>query len=881
MRTADNTNNYTVEGLVAKYRNFVKENTPDWQWKLFKEFDLSNDMTTELWKLENDLFYSSSKRFTEEEKLDNKAEIINGIDQYYPGCSSDTEFISIIIDRLVCGNGHQQKLRNYVNQHMIKSNADIQLIAVLYRAVAGEKSNNYAIEVLSPYLEHFKDDVFDKEELDFLHNHFMEVVSYEFSNKKDWVGTTMEEMFFDTGVPETRLSHELKDYLSCINQAQQGKTICITDGLDMNDFASIFPKAIFTGPGFGGTTFALNQVRLFSDAGIMANTIRFSDYIMPQKNTVDFIIFDAMHYAYDSYTNFKFEEVIEPFYESLVESGKMLLLMTREGLMSHLLYKHRNNKMVEFYHRLVNEKAIESMVLLGNDFHVSPGGWISFVGYFSMTNDQDNILICIEKKKHSKVHIESRKRKEWSLVDANSLEAELLYPGYYLANRPEDGCPLSSLANLANDRHDSVSDDALVVTLQNLSESYQNAYIGFKSLSPISVYKGYGSVKAVDRFGVFFYVNEQKLFTGYIDSRTNNKYARPENMPYLIPEKGIDVRYLAALLLSPEVKEQIISYCDGEIYDDFLSIFLNRIIVPKHTPKERVRFLAEANYEALLSVQLELKKNHEDYKKAVRMRKHALTQSLSSIEAMFYALDAYRMRQDGRLIDEDIISRRKGTTVKEAFEFIEPNLKNMMVTLEHIADVEYSFDNPEWIDPEKFIEDYVAKGESGWLNFKPVINWASGHNQFGVDLRDPKTHEIIAYKGDAIAQLFFPQDALKRILDNVVANAIAHGFTDSSRSDYKLRFSWRTDGMSLVVEIENNGTAIPAERDTASLLEYGVSGALHHDGHNGIGCNEIDDIMRRYDGKVEIVSTPNEEFTVKYLLTFKSNMKVDKNLFDK
>ena len=28
MRTANNTNNYTVEGLVAKYRNFVKENCP-------------------------------------------------------------------------------------------------------------------------------------------------------------------------------------------------------------------------------------------------------------------------------------------------------------------------------------------------------------------------------------------------------------------------------------------------------------------------------------------------------------------------------------------------------------------------------------------------------------------------------------------------------------------------------------------------------------------------------------------------------------------------------------------------------------------------------------------------------------------------------------
>ena len=71
-----------------------------------------------------------------------------------------------------------------------------------------------------------------------------------------------------------------------------------------------------------------------------------------------------------------------------------------------------------------------------------------------------------------------------------------------------------------------------------------------------------------------------------------------------------------------------------------------------------------------------------------------------------------------------------------------------------------------------------------------------------------------------------------------------------------------------IIQIENNGTAIPADRDTSTLLEYGVSTALHHEGHNGIGCNEIDDIMRRYDGKVEIVSSPGNEFTVKYVLTF-------------
>jgi len=70
------------------------------------------------------------------------------------------------------------------------------------------------------------------------------------------------------------------------------------------------------------------------------------------------------------------------------------------------------------------------------------------------------------------------------------------------------------------------------------------------------------------------------------------------------------------------------------------------------------------------------------------------------------------------------------------------------------------------------------------------------------------------------------------------------------------------------MEIDNNGSPIPNDRDTASLLEYGVSTNLHCDGHNGIGCNEIDNIMRKYDGKVDIVSSPEDEFPVKYILTF-------------
>lgn len=371
--------------------------------------------------------------------------------------------------------------------------------------------------------------------------------------------------------------------------------------------------------------------------------------------------------------------------------------------------------------------------------------------------------------------------------------------------------------------------------------------------------------------GVCVHGNSERLLVGYIKHNPAN-YVCIASIPYLIPKKGIDVRYIAALLLLPEIKQQIITICDGNVSTSTLDMILDRIIVPKHTPKERIQFLADANYEALLSTQQEMKKNHEDYKKAVRMRKHALTQSLSSIEDMFDVLNYYREQHNGNLSDNEMVSTDPDISVKGAFEYLSSNIKELMPVMEHIADVDYSFKSPEWINPDVFIENYIFNNQNGWSNFRTLITWKEGHNKHSADIINPITGDVVAKKGETMYCLSFPSDALTLVFNNIIANARAHAFTDETRKDYLLRFSWKVDALDLKLEIANNGTPIPSDRDTASLLEYGVSSKLHQDGHNGIGCNEIDDIMHRYDGKVEIVSTPDEEFTVKYILTFKSNI---------
>lgn len=359
---------------------------------------------------------------------------------------------------------------------------------------------------------------------------------------------------------------------------------------------------------------------------------------------------------------------------------------------------------------------------------------------------------------------------------------------------------------------------------------------------------------------LYKYVPNQGIRVALI-RKTGNPIAIDSGIAVFIPNENVTTQTLVALLEMPIVYRQIRAYKKFGLekhLDDILVPADKRVI----NDEEQRLVIVENSISAL-------EKKLANHKKSVRMRKHALTQSLSSIEAMFSALNSCRIRKEGSITDDDVISRIKGTTVREAFEFLSKRIKEMMPVLEHIADIEYTFSTPEMIDPEKFIENYILNHEKEWLNFKPVITWGKGHNLAKMDIKDPYTGNFILKKGDAIHQFSFPVDALEdKVLANIISNAQSHAFTDDARKDYKMKFSWHTTGTSLIIEVENNGTPIPDDRDTASLLEYGVSTVLHHNGHNGIGCNEIDDIMQRYDGSVEIVSSPQSEFTVKYILTF-------------
>ena len=790
-------NNFTVEALVAKYRNFVDEHCPKESYWDPKEGNISGPL--------------------------------DPIDCY----------------------------------------AEAHLLVTLYKRIAGENTDQNILEALSKYTAAFYTNALNEEEMDFLANHFSKVSTFIFNNfadkyTKGWIGRPTQKVY---------------EIIEKLKKVEAGKTIFI-GGAGLCDMALLFPNCTIKGYSEYGfleelsgdkEMWALGQIRLFA-AGIKSEIkplyedTKNSQYM----SDVDIAIFDtADRYSYP------FSNGSEHLFQYMKPNSEFLLFLDKQNA--------AGNSMAGLTKMLVEKKCIYSIVSFEEPNAI-----------FGTNTTKTTICVCANKAVSNIVCIKNDATGDLIQLSANMLDPTILWPSYYLTAKSKEGITLSEIVSFQdlgpknkenlvfkkttfNDEKECIewilSDkekNILVVAPTNLSTRYEDTKLCKENLHPADdplFEKQLGLFSNIMQPCVLLFGRKDKLVAGYIKDLPSEGIVAYRQFACLVPKEGIDVRYVTALLLIPEVRNQIMSICEGEVDAQLFPLIMDKIIVPNHTDLERATFLSEANYNAFESSRKELEQEHKSYIKAVRMRKHALTQSASAIEATCYALNAYRERQNGTISDNERISRIKQTTVKDAFEYLSMATKDLLVKLDHIADVEYTFTKPEWINPEEFVESYIQNHENGWVNFKPVVKWAKGHNLADKDLTD-LSGEIILHKGDPINTMIFPRDALKQILDNIVSNAISHGFKDESRHDYQLRFSWETDGTALKMCVENNGAPIPADRSTLSLLEYGVSTSLNSNGHHGIGCNEIDGIMRKYDGKIELVSSPDDEFRVKYILTF-------------
>ena len=602
---------------------------------------------------------------------------------------------NLVVETLVA------KYRNYVNEHCPKivngfadeggyvevltpfdpdGNADEQLIVTLYIKATGNNADVHIIEALAQYADKFYDEALTEDEISFLCKNFSEVVSYEFNHRHEWLNGNSGQ-----NISKERI-RLVKEYV----KPKKGDKIFIAD-TEYCDLAVLFPECVIYG--FTGLNYkqkevwALGQIRLYAE-GIKSEIVSGEEigekymYTLPPKGSIDVVIVRANGNKYLSQQIFgTLCNDIEALYDLLKPEGKMLFFSEDMKEMAGKKAGKYETPIFDFRIHRTKEKAISAIVAYEE-------------GDLLENRKTKNIMLSLCKCENSNICIKDEVQSKIIHISADELNPEILWPSYYWAIQPTDGIPLSSIVRLCDTRLFEEEELAkfvkgtgwtLLEKTKNmplvlptmLGDSFKDANLWSKAFSNVS---DPAFEEDRMRFGVtkepcvLLSGSSKDLKVGYTTSVPNGGFAYM-NGCCMIPLNGIDVRYIAALLFEPSVKEQVLTICDGHLNNRTLSLIVDKIIIPNHNDKERLSFMVEAYHEALLSSQEQLIRKHENYTKAVRMRKHALTQSLSSIEAMFYALNEFRIRQNGNLINDDVISRVKGTTVREAFEFISKPIK--------------------------------------------------------------------------------------------------------------------------------------------------------------------------------------------------------------
>ena len=798
--TNNNTANYTVENLVAKYRDYVKEHCP-------KTVDLCEGKDGKL------------------------VEVLTPMPPY--------------------------------------SNVGEQLLVILYKATTANNADKRILDALSEYEQVFYKEALTEDEFTYLCEHYIEVVSFLFLHRDEW-NVMGKELRHGISKERLRLVHE---YI----KPQEGARIFIAD-TEYCDLAVQFPNCIVEG--FTGWNYkqkevwALGEIRMAA-FGIKSEIVSGEEeddtytYTLPEKGSVDVVIFRVNENKYFAQKIFGTECTnIEALYDLLKPGGQMLFFSEIE---SEMAGNGREIEFISFRKRIVNDKAISSIVSYEDSSLIGRG-------------KSSYIMLDLTKSANKTVNIKDDIKSYTKVVSVDLIDSDILWPSFYMMKRPSDGMPLSSIAELLPEENLATfvegegfvlpesAKDMLLVLPNMFGDCYKDANLWHKPSynvnDPVFEENDWIDFKLAKQPCILLSSNKETLKVGYTTGCPREGFAYMARYG-LVPKDGIDLRYLAALLFEPSVKEQILTICGGSLNRTIMSIVFDKILIPDHNELERMRFLEEANYEALISSQEEMElvfeerfsKMKNDYINEVRMRKHDmrphLRQLASSERLMLYFID--------NISNSDELKK----VLKEQIAKSHDALEGLSELVDHLSDEE-RFGEPERMNLNKFFEDLEINH-----NDNEGFTLETYCEETVSQLRGESIVELVEHakaKGITYEQFLKQYNAdtnplyvriapvdFNRLVNNIIENSRLHGFTDKTRKDYYLSVDVKIDEHRDMYQIDfcNNGNPLPVGM---TKERYGLKGEkAGTNAGTGSGGYIVKSIVEHYGGDFDVFT--NEGIT--------------------
>ncbi len=274
---------------------------------------------------------------------------------------------------------------------------------------------------------------------------------------------------------------------------------------------------------------------------------------------------------------------------------------------------------------------------------------------------------------------------------------------------------------------------------------------------------------------------------------------------------------------------------------------------------------------------LEADKNFRDEVHSVR---HALSQSVLGLTSWLDLLEMVRQENGGVVNDNDMLDDGDDfIRVSEIYNNLHLAVDDIRAKVNRF-DRGYNFVAKNQAITE-FIESYIDKHPSPRFDYLYDETIHHAPHTIREEEVNPKTGEvhetgkIILNEGDPIEYAKFSADALTIIFDNIISNAISHGFKGREKKYNTVKIELVLEGDDYVVSISNNGKPIEHGFAQKEVFAYGVSTENgnrncenDNEVHRGLGGYEVKRLMNEFGDDAEFISTPDDKFTVTYKLIF-------------
>lgn len=264
------------------------------------------------------------------------------------------------------------------------------------------------------------------------------------------------------------------------------------------------------------------------------------------------------------------------------------------------------------------------------------------------------------------------------------------------------------------------------------------------------------------------------------------------------------------------------------------------LIIPRDISEQEEQYKADL-HSAMGDNALHILEQFEGFRKDMHMKKHALGQTLFNLNNWWKILQSARSKGNGVVCDTTVISSVRQVTVADVYESLEKVMAKLNKQLSRF-DAGYGMSQEEF-DLVEAVVEYATDNPSPSFVFEGV-------------------EELLSLKNIRVT---FSHEALKMVLNNIISNAVSHGFSEDKRDENKIRIGLEARGSDYVLTVANNGAPLKITKEDVFI--YGqTSGETEK--HFGIGGYEIKKLMNEFDGDAELISSPDEEFTVTYRLVF-------------